>query len=731
MPFIIGLPLTWVAFIISPVLTFPQGNVFLLWLPVTACTSLMMAFGFLAVPGMFIGMLLHFIQHIDTPDAILTTATFIGSYIIAFALYLKYAKWRGSPISGALMALISRLIFLVGVAALLPIMLLKLTLNHEVLNDYTFNGQHFFHNKLSMITLQAEVIALLACGNFTTLALRIIRKPLFLRVILAHMKKQQVATVKPLEKVLWLLCLASIIYFLCDKNFITSLDINIELRYYAIILLLPLLMTGAIRYGYHFVTLSWAVAVFTLFNHPQGFINVNYAYGYNQFIIICVLIITFSFALMLMATNSSRQRRLREKLSMTAFMDPVFYIPNLRALERDMKAASNPTICYVHVSGMEALSRGYGMSLRIHFKQQIISGVNAFLESQEKAYHLPGYDIALLLKSHDVDSKLVNIQNYMNSFRLSWEKLSLHPNIGISYYSTLSRVTPKELNALLGELSSIAEQSITIGKPERKINKRNVLQLEMEAKINLLNRVQHMLDTDGFLLMAQPIIGYNEPSYYEILLRMPDGEGGLIPPNKFLPVVDEFGLSYQLDLWVLEHTLKFLCQHRDIMARTKFSINFTPATLCATTFSARFIALMQEYGIEPTQIVLEVTESHHMENLKYADKSMQILRQFGCQVAIDDFGTGYASYQRVKMLQSDILKIDGSFIRDVLSNPLDSYIVKSICEVARMKQMKVVAEYVENREQVQALSAYGVDYCQGFFMGKPVPLNTLLKAHIQ
>ena len=116
-----------------------------------------------------------------------------------------------------------------------------------------------------------------------------------------------------------------------------------------------------------------------------------------------------------------------------------------------------------------------------------------------------------------------------------------------------------------------------------------------------------------------------------------------------------------------------------------------------------------------------------MNNIQQANQTLGQLQQMGCRVAIDDFGTGYASYARLKNVNADILKIDGSFIRNIVSNSLDYQIVASICHLARMKKMLVVAEYVESEEIRSAAIALGIDYLQGYLIGMPAPLQTLVK----
>ena len=324
-----------------------------------------------------------------------------------------------------------------------------------------------------------------------------------------------------------------------------------------------------------------------------------------------------------------------------------------------------------------------------------------------------------------MEGKLQQLYEYVEDFRLIWNGLPLHPNIGLSYCTVYSPV--EHLPILLGELSGIAEVSLTTGKPESNKSDHSQVQLEIREKVDMLHKIQRALDDDRFVLMAQPISGVRGDNYYEILLRMFDGaQENLVMPDKFLPVVHEFGLSYQLDMWVLRHTLMFINANRSRLPSLRFAVNFTPSTLCRPTFTRDFKTLMAEFEVEPFQIVLEVTESHLLQDVKYADSAMRELRNYGCRIAIDDFGTGYASYGRLKAIQADIIKIDGSFVRNMLTNSLDGYIVQSICQVARMKHLSIVAEYVETEEQKAALHALGVDYMQGYLVGKPEPLASLL-----
>ena len=154
-------------------------------------------------------------------------------------------------------------------------------------------------------------------------------------------------------------------------------------------------------------------------------------------------------------------------------------------------------------------------------------------------------------------------------------------------------------------------------------------------------------------------------------------------------------------------------------------MNLLPYTLMQKDSATQIISLFKRYNLSAEAITIEVTEEQAFSDVETSMYNIQQLREFGCAIAIDDFGTGYANYERLKSLQADILKIDGCFVRDIETDPLDAIMVKSIIEMAKVKKMKVVAEYVETPEQREKLLQLGVDYLQGYLVGKPQPLSEL------
>ena len=192
-----------------------------------------------------------------------------------------------------------------------------------------------------------------------------------------------------------------------------------------------------------------------------------------------------------------------------------------------------------------------------------------------------------------------------------------------------------------------------------------------------------------------------------------------------MPVVAHFNLSVRFDLQVLDGVLTHLQQHPVDDVRPRFSVNLMPMTLMQKGVARQIIQLFQAHNVPVSWVIIEVTEEQAFSDSETSTQNIALLREHGFRIAIDDFGTGYANFERLKRIQADIIKIDGCFIKDIVTDSLDIMIVKSICQLAKAKSFSVVAEYVETEPQRQLLLALGVNYLQGYLTGRPVPLSTL------
>jgi EAL domain-containing protein (putative c-di-GMP-specific phosphodiesterase class I) len=236
-------------------------------------------------------------------------------------------------------------------------------------------------------------------------------------------------------------------------------------------------------------------------------------------------------------------------------------------------------------------------------------------------------------------------------------------------------------------------------------------------------RIRQALESDRFQLLRQPIRLAHAPEQtpipqYEVLLRMVDETGEVIPPSAFIPAAERYDLMPSLDRWVVRHCFARLAQ-RPRSDTTRYAINLSGTSWNNEQFLAFLKMQLETSTIAPGSICFEITETATIADLEQASQFMHELKSFGCQFALDDFGSGMSSFGSLKTLPVDYIKIDGRFIRDVIDDPMTYAIVESINHVGHVMNLKTIAECVEDQPTIQQLQEIGVDYLQGYGVGRP------------
>lgn len=242
-------------------------------------------------------------------------------------------------------------------------------------------------------------------------------------------------------------------------------------------------------------------------------------------------------------------------------------------------------------------------------------------------------------------------------------------------------------------------------------------------------KINDALEHGSFLLFAQSILPLQQTSLasYEVLVRMRDTDGSVIPPGMFLPAAERFHLSHRVDRWVIDNTVAWMVKHRDSIAHIHhISINLSGLTLSNEALLNHILTTVTNSNIEPSKICFEITETAAIANIVQAKHFISVLREYGCQFALDDFGSGLSSFAYLKNLKVDLLKIDGMFVKDIVTDPIDEAMVKSINDVGHVMGMETIAEFVEDESIKKRLIELGIDYGQGYGLGKPVPIDDIL-----
>jgi diguanylate cyclase (GGDEF)-like protein/PAS domain S-box-containing protein len=241
------------------------------------------------------------------------------------------------------------------------------------------------------------------------------------------------------------------------------------------------------------------------------------------------------------------------------------------------------------------------------------------------------------------------------------------------------------------------------------------------SQLTWKERIHNALDNDLFELAFQPIapIQGGAAARYEVLVRLRAGEDILYPPGSFIPTAEQFGLIHEVDTVVVRKAIHALAAQPRHDPPVSFSINLSGLSVGDPQMLALIEHELDQVDIDHQRVVFEITESAACEDINRAMDFIARLRRLGCRVALDDFGVGFSSFSYLKHLKVDIIKIDGSFIRDIANSKEDQLFVKALVDVARGMGMQTVAEFVENADSLRLVRRLGVDYAQGYYVGKP------------
>ena len=244
---------------------------------------------------------------------------------------------------------------------------------------------------------------------------------------------------------------------------------------------------------------------------------------------------------------------------------------------------------------------------------------------------------------------------------------------------------------------------------------------QIESRVLWEKRIRAALKQDQFALYLQPILDLQQNCIvgHEALLRMMDTDGKEILPSNFLEIAERFGLIRDIDRWVVHKAISIIQKLQHEGKPAYLEVNLSGSSFSDIELLSTINEELSATKIDPKNLTFEITESSLVENMATAQHFIATLKASGCNFALDDFGIGFSSFNYLKYLPVDYLKIDGSFIQNLSNNQVDQHLVKAIVEVARGLGKKTIAEFVGDKEAVRLLHEFGVDYAQGYYIGKP------------
>ncbi len=248
---------------------------------------------------------------------------------------------------------------------------------------------------------------------------------------------------------------------------------------------------------------------------------------------------------------------------------------------------------------------------------------------------------------------------------------------------------------------------------------------KMRARLTWSERIREALEADHFELFEQPILELesSEVTRHELLLRMRDDSGDLIAPGSFLYIAEQFGQIQAIDRWVCGEALELLAARQRAGDPMCIEINLSGASITDAGLCDQLESLVRDSGVDATKLVFEVTETAAIVNIDKARQFAARMAALGCSFALDDFGAGFGSFYYLKHLPFDYLKIDGDFIAKLPVSKPDRLTVEAMVKISRGLGKRTIAEFVGDEPTVEILREFGVDFAQGYYIGRPVPIS--------
>ena len=437
----------------------------------------------------------------------------------------------------------------------------------------------------------------------------------------------------------------------------------------------------------------------------------------------------------------TERKEASELLSYQASHDALTGLVNRREFERRSERLLSTihnekegqhALCFMDLDQFKIVNDNCGHTAGDEMLRQISSVLQGVVRHRDTLARLGGDEFGVLMEYCSLDDAhrvATSLQKAIQDYIFSWEGHTF--KVGVSIGLVPITETVPSLNELLKEADAACYMAKDKGRNRIHIYHAEDSELvKRHGEMQWVERLYKALDNDLFCLYAQSIIplNSNKETHYELLIRMVNENGETVPPNAFLPAAERYNLISRIDLWVIEKTFSLLNENKQFFKKINFcSINLSGASLSDSSILEYIISKLNEYKIDGNKICFEITETAAILNLKNATSFISTLKGLGCHFALDDFGSGLSSFAYLKNLPVDYLKIDGMFVKDIVDDPIDHAMVKSINEIGQVMNMQTIAEFVENDVIKGMLKEIGVDYAQGYGIEKPRPFEEILQ----
>lgn len=436
----------------------------------------------------------------------------------------------------------------------------------------------------------------------------------------------------------------------------------------------------------------------------------------------------------------TEQRRMGHEMSFRATHDELTGLVNRsefesrlqRALSDSQQRDSEHALMYIDLDQFKLVNDACGHAVGDQLLRQVTELLHSSVRSRDTLARLGGDEFGVILEHCSVEQAervAQKICDQMEEFRFVHEGRRFRIGTSIGLVPLDKRWSNSDAIMQAADTSCYAAKEAGRNRVHLWFDTDQTMRTR-KGEMQWATRLEQALDEDRFVLYGQriaPIRPNGEGLRCEVLIRLQEHDGAVIPPGAFLPAAERFQLASRIDRWVVRHVFALLAsRHPALTAVHTLAVNLSGQSIADPAFQRYVLELIESQPVDLSKLCFEITETAAITKLAEAGSFVQDMRRLGMRLALDDFGAGSSSFGYLKALQVDYLKIDGQFIKDVVHDPLDRAAVRCFCDVARVMGLKTVGEFVENDPILQELLELGVDYAQGYLIHRPEPLSQLL-----
>ncbi|MBT9569352.1 MAG: EAL domain-containing protein, partial [Thiobacillus sp.] len=435
-------------------------------------------------------------------------------------------------------------------------------------------------------------------------------------------------------------------------------------------------------------------------------------------------------------------REASRKLAYQATHDALTGLINRREFERLVEATlqdaklngSHNAFCYMDLDQFKVVNDTCGHVAGDALLVELATMIRHRTNENDTVARLGGDEFGILMRNTPLEEARVmaeEIRNRIRDYRFVWDGQTFE--VGISIGVVPIRPDTSAAADIFSNADIACFMAKDLGRNQIHVSNLNdVEQARRQQEMQWSVRIPNALANDRFELHYQKITPLDstrgETPRCELLVRMLDDDGALILPGRLIPAAERFRHMPEIDRWVIHNALKLIVEHGERLGMAAYAINLSGQSLGQADLLDFVKREILRSGVNPRLITFEITETSAIRNVSHAARFMAELKKMGCQFSLDDFGSGLSSFGYLKMLPVDYLKIDGSFVRNMLHDEHDHSIVIAITQIAKTLNIACVAEWIEDEATLLALKEIGVDYGQGFFLHRPEALTPPVSA---